>query len=103
DRGRRRRRRSLLWLPGVDALMDSDLLVQLALGVGSSVVTGSGVWLGQRLRTSTRPRTLRRFLGLVGPHRDACRIVVGRHRSSPRLIHQFDVAAMLELSALVRA
>jgi hypothetical protein len=83
--------------------MDSDLLVQLALGVGSSVVTGGAVWLGQRLRTTTRTRTLRRFLGLVGPHRDACRIVVGRHHSSPRLIHQFDVAAMLEVSALVRA
>jgi len=84
-------------------VIDSDLLVQLALGVGSSVVTGSAVWVGHRVRTTTRTRTLRRFLGLVGPHRDACRIVVGRHHSSPRLIHQYDVAAMLEVSALVRA
>jgi hypothetical protein len=83
--------------------MDSDLLVQLALGVGSSVVTGSAVWLGQRARASTRTRSLRRFLGLVGPYRNSCRIVVGRHHSNQRLIHQFDVAAMLEVSALVRA
>jgi hypothetical protein len=84
-------------------MMDSDLLVQLGLGVGSSVVTGSAVWVGQRVRTSTRTRTLRRFLGLIGPHRDACRIVVGRHHSHSHLIHQSDVAAMLEVSALVRA
>lgn len=83
--------------------MDSDLLVQLALGVGSSVVTGSAVWAAQRVRASARDRSLRRFLGLIGPHRDACRIVVGRHHTSSRLIHQFDVAAMLEVSALVRA
>jgi hypothetical protein len=83
--------------------VDSDLLVQLALGVGSSVVTGSAVWLGQRLRSAGRTRALRGFLGLVGPYRQACRIVVGRNPFSPRMIHQFDVAAMLEVSALVRA
>jgi hypothetical protein len=87
----------------VGSVADSDLLVQLALGVGTSVVTGSAVWVAQKVRASARDRTLRRFLGLTGPHRDVCRIVVGRHHSSPRLIHQYDVAAMLEVSALVRA
>jgi hypothetical protein len=80
----------------------SDVVEQLVLGVGSSVITGTAVWVGQRARTTRRTRSLRRFLGLVGAWERRCRIIVGRHPALPRSIHQYDVAAMLEVATLVR-
>jgi hypothetical protein len=79
----------------------SELVEQLALGVGSSVLSGSAVWLGQRMRVSRRTRARRRFLGL---HRHGrSRIVVGHKFGSHNSIHVNDVAAALEVSALLRS
>jgi hypothetical protein len=80
----------------------SDVVQQLLLGVGSSVITGGAVWMGQRMRSTARTRSVRRFLGLAGRWHGRCRIVVGRHPALPRSIHQYDVAAMLEVGSLVR-
>jgi hypothetical protein len=80
----------------------SDLVEQLALGVGSSVISGSAVWLAQRMRTSRGRSIRRRFLGLNRHGRTRCRIVVGRKYGSHNSIHEHDVAAALELDALLR-
>src|ERR1041384_4182314 len=57
----------------------SEIVVQLVLGVGSSVITGAGVWLVQRLRATGRTRRRRRFLGVPGLVGGASRLVVGEH------------------------
>jgi hypothetical protein len=79
----------------------SDVVAQLALGVGSSVITGTAVWLAQRARAAGRARARRRFLGLGDA--ESCRLVVGQGRRSPSVIHRRDVAAMLELATMLRA
>lgn len=81
--------------------MASDVVAQLALGVGSSVITGTAVWLGQRARAAARARARRRFLGLG--EGDGCRLVVGESPKHHDLIHRRDVTAMLELAAMLRA
>ncbi|HKD97908.1 MAG TPA: hypothetical protein VKB69_09945 [Micromonosporaceae bacterium] len=82
--------------------MGSDIAEQLLLGVGSSVITGTALWSGQRARATLRARSRRRFLGLVGPWRHRCLLVVGRNPRQPNSINAHDVAAMLEIAALVR-
>lgn len=81
----------------------SEVVVQLALGVGSSVLTGAGVWLAQRVRATGRVRRLRRFLGLGGLLGGDCRLVIGDHFSQPGAVHRRDMAAMLELATVVRS
>lgn len=83
--------------------MPSDVVEQLVFGVASSVITGVAVWSAGRLRATGRARSRRRFLGLVGPWRQACLLVVGRKPSASDSIHHADVGAMLEIAALVRA
>jgi hypothetical protein len=83
--------------------MASDVVEQLVLGVGSSAIAGTAVWAGQRLVTTARRQARARFLGLVGPWRHRTRLVVGRNPRQPNSIHESDVAAMLEIAALVRA
>src|SRR4051794_36551218 len=72
------------------------------LGLGTSVISGSAVWLGQRLTVSRRQRRRRRFLGL-GRVYPRAHIIVGRKYNSTDSIHENDVAAALEISALLRA
>jgi hypothetical protein len=83
--------------------MASDVVEQLILGVGSSAIAGTAVWAGQRLVSTARRQARARFLGLVGPWRKRTRLVVGRNPRQPNSIHESDVAAMLEIGALVRA
>jgi hypothetical protein len=80
----------------------SDVVEQLVLGLGTSVISGSAVWLGQRLTVSRRLRRRRRFLGL-GRVYPRAHIIVGRKYGSTNAIHINDVAAALEVSALLRA
>ncbi len=82
--------------------MASDVVEQLALGLGTSVISGGAVWLGQRLTISHRLRRHRRFLGL-GRVYPRAHIIVGRKYGSTDSIHENDVAAALEISALLRA
>lgn len=82
--------------------MASDVVEQLVLGLGTSVISGSAVWLGQRLTVSRRLRRRRRFLGL-GRVYPRAHIIVGRKYGSTNAIHINDVAAALEVSALLRA
>ena len=83
--------------------MASDVIEQLALGVGSSVITGTAVWLAQRARTTGRLRGRRAFLGLTGRHAGACRLVVGLNPKVRDSVARLDVVAMLEVAAMVRA
>jgi hypothetical protein len=79
------------------------MVEQLVLGVGSSAIAGTAVWLGQRAVASGRRRSRSRFLGLTGRWSQTCRLVVGRNPKQTNSIHESDVAAMLEISALTRA
>jgi hypothetical protein len=81
----------------------SDIVEQLVLGVGSSAIAGTAVWLGQRAFFTGRRRSRARFLGLTGGWGHSCRLVVGRNPRQTNSIHEEDVAAMLEISALTRA
>jgi hypothetical protein len=80
----------------------SDVVEQLVLGLGTSVISGGAVWIGQRLTVSRRLRRRRRFLGL-GRVYPRAHIFVGRKYGSTDSIHENDVAAALEISALLRA
>lgn len=82
--------------------MASDVVEQLVLGLGTSIISGTAVWAGQRLTVSRRLRRRRRFLGL-GRVYPRAHIIVGRKYGSPNSIHVNDVAAALEISALLRA
>jgi hypothetical protein len=81
----------------------SDVIAQLALGVGSSVITGAGVWLVQRARSAGRSRRRRRFIGMAGLAGGECRLIVGDHYAQPGAVHRRDMAAMLELATVVRS
>lgn len=77
-------------------------MVDLAVNLLASVLAGTAVWLGQRLVAYRRLARERSFFGLgVGA---TVRLIVGRHASSHRenSVHRSDVAALVELSALVR-
>jgi hypothetical protein len=80
----------------------SDVVEQLLLGLGTSVISGSAVWAGQRVTVSHRLRRRRRFLGL-GRVYPRAHVIVGRKYNSSDSIHENDVAAALEISALLRA
>jgi hypothetical protein len=74
----------------------------LAINLLASVLAGTAVWLGQRLVAYRRLARERTFFGLaVG---GTGKLVVGRHASSTRenSVHRADVAALVELAALVR-
>jgi hypothetical protein len=83
--------------------MASDIVEQLVLGVGSSAIAGTAVWVGQRLVSGGRQRARSRFYGLIGPWRRRCRLVVGRNPRQTNSIHESDVAAMLEIAQLLRS
>src|SRR6185437_2262854 len=88
--------------PRAAEALPSDVVEQLALGLGTSVISGGAVWIGQRLTISRRLRRRRRFLGL-GRVYPRAHIIVGRKYGSTDSIHENDVAAALEIGNLLRA
>jgi hypothetical protein len=79
----------------------SDSAWNVLLNVVASVITGAAVWVGQRWIWRRRLRRRRRFLGL---ERGPALLVVNRHVSAgnDRSVHRADVAALVELSGLLR-
>jgi hypothetical protein len=75
-----------------------DLLVNLV----ASALAGLAVWVAQRVLAHRRLTRKRAFFGLK-PGEPAL-LVVARHASSPReqSVHRRDVAALVELAAVVR-
>jgi hypothetical protein len=88
--------------PRTAEALPSDVVEQLALGLGTSVISGGAVWIGQRLTISRRLRRRRHFLGL-GRVYPRAHIIVGRKYGSTDSIHENDVAAALEIGNLLRA
>ena len=74
----------------------------IAINLLASIVAGLAVWVGQRLARYRNLARKRQFFGVVPDGQ--CLLVVSKHASSPRSqsIHKADVAALVELSVLVR-
>ncbi len=77
-------------------------LGDLGVNLVASVIAGLAVWLAQRIRRQRREGRKRRFFG-ISPGNDAL-ISVPRHATSrsPDSVHRVDVAALVEVAAIVR-
>ncbi|WJK40729.1 hypothetical protein O7608_30855 [Solwaraspora sp. WMMA2056] len=80
----------------------NGVVEQLALGVAASAIAGSAVWGYQQLRTGSRIRTERSFLGLPMKGAHPIRIIVGDQAGTTGQVNRTDMAAVFELAFLLR-
>lgn len=76
-----------------------SVLVNVVIGLVTSIISAGSVWLWQRASAAGNARRRKRFFG-VAPG-DDCLIVMGHHHSARGLMPRQDVYAVLELGALV--
>ena len=76
----------------------SAVIVNLLIGLATSVASGACVWLWQRARKSLVSRRKAAFFGLQPGI--TCRIVMNHKWNMPGSTHQDDVHAMIEIAVL---
>jgi hypothetical protein len=76
----------------------TSVIANVLIGLATSLISGTSVWLWQRARASAVSRRRRDFFG-AGPGQ-SCVVVMGHHHHSPRRISRLDVRALLEVGAL---
>jgi hypothetical protein len=76
----------------------SAVLLNIVIGLVTSVLTGSSVWAWQRVDKTRRSRRKAAFFGLRPG--DTCLIVMNHRWNDPRSTHQNDVHALIEIGAL---
>jgi hypothetical protein len=76
----------------------SAVLVNIAIGLATSIFSGGGVWLWQRARNSSALRRKAAFFG-IEPGR-TCLIVLNHKHSSPGSTAHSDVHALIEAAGL---
>jgi hypothetical protein len=77
----------------------SSVVVNVAIGLLTSIVSGGLVWVWQRLSRFRRQSRRAAFLGLSGA--GECVIVIGHQMNNPHGIHRADVNALVEVASIV--
>jgi hypothetical protein len=78
----------------------SAVVLNIVVGLLTSVISGAVVWAWGRARVARRQRERARFFG-VSPA-DTCRIVAPQAFGSPRTVAKQDVFSIVELAKLMR-
>jgi hypothetical protein len=76
----------------------SAIIVNIVIGLVTSVLTGSSVWAWQRVENTRRSHRKAAFFGLQPGGR--CLIVMNHRWNEPLSTHQNDVHALIEIGAL---
>jgi hypothetical protein len=75
-------------------------ILNIAVGLITSLISGAAVWAWGRARVTRRQRERARFFGV--PPNDTCRIVAPQAPWAPRTIAKHDVFSIVELAKLAR-
>ena len=78
----------------------SAVIMNIVVGLITSLISGVAVWGWGRTRVSRRQRERARFFGLSPG--DTCRIVAPQAFGAPRTISKHDVFSIVELAKLMR-
>lgn len=78
----------------------SAVIMNIVVGLITSLISGAAVWGWGRTRVSRRQRERARFFGLSPG--DTCRIVAPQAFGAPRTISKHDVFSIVELAKLMR-
>jgi hypothetical protein len=78
----------------------SAVVLNIVVGLITSLIGGGSVWLWGRARVTRRQRERAKFFG-ISPG-DTCRIVAPQAFGSPRNISKHDVFSIVELAKLMR-
>ena len=78
----------------------SAVILNIVVGLITSLISGGSVWAWGRARVTRRQRERARFFGLSPG--DTCRIVAPQAFGAPRTISQHDVFSIVELAKLMR-
>ncbi|MGE5291877.1 MAG: hypothetical protein ACM3ML_32725 [Micromonosporaceae bacterium] len=78
----------------------SAVILNIVVGLITSLVSGASVWAWGRARVTRRQRERARFFGLSPG--DTCRIVAPQAFGAPRTISKHDVFSIVELAKLMR-
>jgi hypothetical protein len=77
----------------------SSVLANIVVGLVTSLLSGTAVWLGQR---AARTRVWRRKAAFFGVDRGrSCLLILGRHHRDPKTMAHADIRALLEVATLV--
>jgi hypothetical protein len=78
----------------------SAVILNIVVGLITSLISGASVWVWGRARVTRRQRDRARFFG-VSPG-DTCRIVAPQAFGAPRTVSKHDVFSIVELAKLMR-
>ena len=78
----------------------SAVILNIVVGLMTSLISGGSVWAWGRARVTRRQRERARFFGLSPG--DTCRIVAPQAFGAPRTISKHDVFSIVELAKLMR-
>jgi hypothetical protein len=78
----------------------SAVILNIVVGLITSLISGGSVWAWGRARVTRRQRERARFFGLSPG--DTCRIVAPQAFGAPRTISKHDVFSIVELAKLMR-
>lgn len=78
----------------------SAVILNIVVGLITSLISGASVWAWGRARVTRRQRERARFFG-VSPG-DTCRIVAPQAFGAPRTVSKHDVFSIVELAKLMR-
>ncbi len=78
----------------------SAVILNIVVGLITSLISGASVWAWGRARVTRRQRERARFFGLSPG--DTCRIVAPQAFGAPRTISKHDVFSIVELAKLMR-
>jgi hypothetical protein len=78
----------------------SAVILNVVVGLITSLISGGSVWAWSRARVTRRHRERARFFG-VSPG-DTCRIVAPQAFGAPRTVSKHDVFSIVELAKLMR-
>jgi hypothetical protein len=78
----------------------SDVVLNIVVGLLTSLISGASVWVWSRARMGRRQRERAAFFGLApGGH---CRIVAPEAYGTPRAVSKHDLFSIVELAKLMR-
>jgi hypothetical protein len=78
----------------------SAVILNIVVGLMTSIISGGAVWAWGRARVTRRQRERARFFGLSPG--DTCRIVAPQAFGAPRTISKHDLFSIVELAKLMR-
>jgi hypothetical protein len=78
----------------------SAVILNIAVGLITSVISGASVWVWGRARVTRRRRERAKFFGLSPG--DSCRIVAPHAFGAPRAVSKHDMFSIVELAKLMR-